>query len=325
MPTFIGLDLAWKATNDSGICWLEGDSPEDLRCIRLDVGPRETKDLADEIATVEGPVVVAIDAPVRYTADRWSEREINRQFGRFKAGAHSAHAAWNRGWRAGVELGNALEERGFTTDPTLLSNGSPTLRTAVEVYPHTIHVRLFGLDERLPYKRRGSKRPLEFRQRVFERYQNLLTALIEREALGLLESPDLRSLLSREAVQDCSTHVALNRLDDALDGVTCAISAWLMWRHPEQWETIGDESGYVVVPTESVTPVADSPVDSPEIETAEPVPTNEVRAVCEAPGVEVEVSRTDDGSTWKIRVRLQGDDLSRVVTVVERLEEGPGH
>ena len=36
VATFIGLDLAWKATNESGICWLEGESPETLRCTRIE-------------------------------------------------------------------------------------------------------------------------------------------------------------------------------------------------------------------------------------------------------------------------------------------------
>ena len=37
VATFIGLDLAWKATNESSICWLEGETSADLTCSRLDV------------------------------------------------------------------------------------------------------------------------------------------------------------------------------------------------------------------------------------------------------------------------------------------------
>lgn len=320
MPTFIGLDLAWTTTNNSGICWLEGDSKENLRCTRLEVGPRETMSLSDEIGQVEAPVVVSIDAPIRYTEQRRAENKINSLFGRYKAGAHSAHAAWNRGWKAGVELGDALEQHGFTTDPTALLEGSMPQRSAVEVYPHTIHVRLFGLDERLPYKRRGSKRPVEFRQDVFRRYQDLLTSLIEREAPGILESPDLRRLLDAKTVQECDTHVALNQLDDALDGVTCAMSAWLMWQYPDQWEMIGDENGYIVVPNESVVPVIVPVVSQPWPQLQGPSQDLQVSVHKSAPGIEVQVSRLDDDSAWEIRVRLEGDDLSRVITVVERLE-----
>ena len=251
MPTFIGLDLAWTTKNESGICWLEGDSKDNLRCTRLEVGSRETKALDEEIASVPGPVVVTIDAPVRYTPERWAEREINRQFGRYKAGAHSAHAAYVRGYKAGIDLGDALQTRGFTTDPRDLLNALRPERSAIEVYPHTIHVRLFGLDERLPYKPRGSQRPVEFRQGVFHRYQRYLTVLIEREAPSLLNSVDVRRLLDPATVDHCQRHVELSWIDDALDSLTCAISAWMMWDQPERWEALGDLNGYIVVPSRS--------------------------------------------------------------------------
>ena len=42
MPTFIGLDLAWTTKNESGICWLEGDSRDNLRCTRLEAAVCDT-------------------------------------------------------------------------------------------------------------------------------------------------------------------------------------------------------------------------------------------------------------------------------------------
>ena len=41
---------------------------------------------------------------------------------------------------------------------------------------------------------------------------------------------------------------SLKRLDDTLDGLTCAIAAWLIWNEPEGWEMIGDLNGYIVAP-----------------------------------------------------------------------------
>ncbi len=122
MSTFIGLDLAWAEHNESGIRWLEGETSESLTCSRFEAAVRGIDDLADEIAAVEGTVVVAIDAPLLYTADRWVEKEIGRQFGRYKASAHSAHAAVRRGWRAGIDLGITLKDRGFTLDPAALES-----------------------------------------------------------------------------------------------------------------------------------------------------------------------------------------------------------
>ena len=341
MPTFIGLDLAWVSKNQSGICWLEGDAPENLRCAQLLVEPRTTESFAREIAAVEGQVVVTIDAPVRYSPMRWAERALNSRFNRYKAGAHSAHAAWKNGYRAGIDLGEALESRGFTCDPSDLLRGERPERAAVEVYPHTIHVRLFGLDERLPYKRRGNDRPVEFRQGVFRQYQAHLTALIEHEAPGVLESAVVRQLLDPENVRRRSTHVELNWIDDALDGLTCAISAWMMWNEPERWEGIGDENGCIVVPRDLDWSKPDTSLRQPSLVKEAPAsyrgkiypreqpprpkpdPKWSVRQV--ENGLDLQVSMPKDNSGWKVRVRLEGDDLSRVVTVVERLEEGPRH
>ncbi len=64
MSTFIGLDLAWTAHNESGICWFEDETSKSLTCLRLEAAVRNIDDLADEIAAVPGTVVVAIDAPL---------------------------------------------------------------------------------------------------------------------------------------------------------------------------------------------------------------------------------------------------------------------
>ena len=85
MPTFIGLDLAWTTKNESGICWLEGDSKDNLRCTRIEAAVCDTESLADEVAAVDGPVVVTIDAPLLCTDDRWVDPEIGRRFGRYKS------------------------------------------------------------------------------------------------------------------------------------------------------------------------------------------------------------------------------------------------
>ena len=245
MPTFIGLDLAWTTKNESGICWLEGDSREDLRCTCIEAAVCDTESLADEIAAVEGSVVVTIDAPLLYTRERWVEPEIARRFGRYKASAHSAHAAVDRGYKAGIYLGSALKTRGFACDPTPLLDGNRLEQVAVEVYPHTIHVRLFGLAERLLYK----KGRIDVRRNGLQEYQRHLLQLIDRAAPGVLGHADVQRVLDPLAARSAKG-AAIKRLDDTLDGLTCALAAWLMWKEPERWEMIGDLNGYIVAPLE---------------------------------------------------------------------------
>ncbi len=309
MPTFIGLDLAWTTRNESGICWLEGDSRENLRCTRLETKPCETAALADEVVAAR-PEVATIDAPILYSPERWAESEVARRFGRYKIGAHSAHAAWRNGYRAGFDLADALAQRGFTCDPNPMLRRERQHPVAVEVFPHTIHVILFGLDERLPYKRKKG-RDTPFLQRVLQEYQRHLKALIERECPLVLEHDAVQEALDPANARSARGQ-SLKRLDDTLDGLTCAISAWLMWDRPEQWEVLGDLNGYIVVPRERGATVRESkgPLLSVELD-------------ADDAGAVVEARR--NGLRRKIRVRLQGDNLSRVVTVVERLEQGPGH
>lgn len=249
MPTFVGLDLAWTAHRESGICWLEGETPDDVRCTRLEAAVCDTSDLAGEIAVVEGPVVVAIDAPLLYTPERWAEREVARRFGRYKASPHQAHYAVRRGYTAGIDLGEALAARGFTLDPHPLLDGDRKVRSAVEVFPHTVHVRLFGLAERLPYKPKGG-RSAAFRREVMQRYQDHLRKLLLREAPRVLDHPRVEYALAPSTAAN-ARGAGLKRLDDTLDGLTCAIAAWLLWSRPEAWETIGDLNGYIVAPRET--------------------------------------------------------------------------
>ena len=75
MANFIGLDLAWTSHKETGICWFEGETPTDLICTRIGADVRSVESLAAEVAAVEGSAIVAIDAPVLYTAERWVERD----------------------------------------------------------------------------------------------------------------------------------------------------------------------------------------------------------------------------------------------------------
>ena len=340
MPTFIGLDLAWTTKNESGICWLEGDSRENLRCTRLEAAVCETAPTADEIAAIDGPVVVTIDAPVLYSQERAVEKTIARRFNKYKCPAHSPHMAYANDFTAGIDLGRALQDRNFSTYPSGLLRGDHHGRYAVEVFPHTIHVRLFGLNERLPYKRKKG-RDTAYLQRAMRMYQELLRALLERECPGVLSHPKVQRALDPARSRDVIGR-SLKRLDDTLDGITCAVAAWLMWKDPDGWEALGDENGYIVVPTETNTPDVVTVV--PDFSSSVDLDLNHDDSVGElgvaegeaphlaeatsptlivhnkAPGIEVQVSKSSDESTWEVRVRLESDDLSRVVSVVERLE-----
>ena len=188
-------------------------------------------------------MVVAIDAPLLYTEDRWVEREIGRCFGKYKASAHSPHPHVKAGRKAGIELGEALEPKGFRLYPEQLLNGDRDGRHAVEVYPHTIHVRLFKLCERILYK----KGRVHVRRQGMLEYQVHLGNLLDRVTPRVLECSEVQRLLHPQTVLDARGK-SLKRLDDTLDGLTCALAAFLLWDDPDGWELIGDLNGYIVAP-----------------------------------------------------------------------------
>ena len=64
----------------------------------------------------------------------------------------------------------------------------------------------------------------------------------------MLDHPDVARALDPHTT--AAKGRALKRLDDTLDGLTCALAAWLAWRNPGAWETIGDHTGYIIVPRE---------------------------------------------------------------------------
>ena len=251
MPTFVGLDLAWSAAKESGICWLSGDASEDLTCTQIGAAVSDMELVAEEIDQVEGSVVVAIDAPLMYAPERNVERDIARKFGKYKASAHSPHPHVKAGRKAGIILGKALFRRRFTRNPQRLLAGQSPQRTVVEVYPHTIHVRLFNLPERILYKK---GRVAQKRKGLLE-YQAYLGLLLEQTAPRVLDCSEVQRLLHPDTAL-AAKGKSLKRLDDTLDGLTCALAAWLMWSRPAEWEMIGDLNGYIVAPVRRENPGA---------------------------------------------------------------------
>ena len=168
---FIGVDLAWTARGGTGLCAIEensvqasgrvGSDEELLRWLR---------------PLVEDDVVVAIDAPLivrNLTGRRRAEQLISRCFGAYHASAHSANLglpSFREGVR-GERLAAALD---LDVDPTFPPR--VPVRRAVEVYPHTAIVALFGLASTLKYKAKPG-RTLQSRAAALDELLDHLEAL----------------------------------------------------------------------------------------------------------------------------------------------------
>ncbi|MCC6672168.1 MAG: DUF429 domain-containing protein [Planctomycetes bacterium] len=248
MPTFLGIDLAWKSKNPSGVCVLQERSGEftctDLRAVPLGV------DALVELALGYGDdVVVAIDAPLIISDQRRAEREVGRLFSSYHASAYPADRALLEpaGLLAGPDLGKALGHRGFSLDPRVLQPGGGG-RHAFEVYPHTLHVVWFDLCERIPYKAKRGRSPSDLVD-CLQHYQRCLGKVLRCWMPELLEaSQELRGLLDPGAAE-CRGRERKD-LEDRLDAVTCALAAYRAWRDGvDDCEILGDtQDGYIAVP-----------------------------------------------------------------------------
>ena len=257
MPTFIGLDLAWTAHRDdfpeeSGICVLKGEQGSDLKCTRIEAARYHIADLAQQLTDIDGAVVVAIDAPLIVTESRRADREVSKVFSYpYYAGPYTATPAWlDQGdtW-AGPRLGALLDRLGFELDPSSLKRGERSDRMAIEVYPHPIHVCLFDLPQRIPYKKGSVAR----KRRGLRAYQSHLQRYLGQHTPGVLQNVKVRKALDPATLEGLKGSSrkgtpTLKHYEDTLDGLTCALYAWLIWRHPRDWKIYGDMNGYIVAP-----------------------------------------------------------------------------
>ncbi len=240
---FVGVDLAWGDNQRTGLCALTANGV--VASTRL----RSLNDIAAWIQPyLDGDVLVAIDAPLivrNPTGRRDCEALLGRCFARHEAGAHPANLS--RPHFADGGRGAALvKQLGLTTDPHFLPRQS--VRRALEVYPHTALVALFGLDRSLKYKAKTG-RTTASRQAVFASAVALLESLATRKpALDLSGSPPWQAL--RTEISTATTGSALDAAEDEFDAYICAYIAHYYWTHGEsRCRVIGDnDTGYILTP-----------------------------------------------------------------------------
>jgi len=242
VTVFVGLDLAWTATRETGICVIRGHG-NGAELVALETRVASPTDFAEYVSSYGQDVAVAIDAPLVVTEERRAEADLGTMFGRFKAGAYSAKPAFlaKMGGEAGPNLAVAIADRGFDLDPSAVSLPG---RHAFEVYPHAAHVVFFDLRERLAYK----KGTVVARREAMRAYQQRLHGLLRRLAPGVVGSAALEEVLAPEAVEVGGAE--LKRLEDTLDAITCAsIAIHCAVAGRGGYEVFGCLAhGYIVVP-----------------------------------------------------------------------------
>jgi predicted RNase H-like nuclease len=234
---FVGVDLAWGEISQSGIAVIDAEGR-----LLLVGAAQDDASIEDAVAPyVSGGCLVAIDAPLivpNPAGCRPCETALNRDFGRFEAGAHPA----NTGNRALATPRGARIATALTLD---MDPASSSPRRAIEVYPHPATVALFGLTKTLKYK----KGAFEGRKSALLRLMTLIEGL-DTATPRLRVNHNVSWVELRKRVAAATRPSQLDRDEDPVDAVLCAYTALYRHHRPDDVTVYGDfATGYIVTPT----------------------------------------------------------------------------
>ena len=152
---FVGVDLAWSKQNPSGVAILSGGVGRPLEYVGSETFG-STEDIAAQIRALDGPVWVAIDAPLvvrNETGQRPVDRLVTRQYGRFHAGAYPANRRLLGHDIRAAQLVGLLEPRGVRQLDEVTLPPQAGGSWAFETYPHPAMIELFGINRAIKYKK----------------------------------------------------------------------------------------------------------------------------------------------------------------------------
>jgi predicted RNase H-like nuclease len=240
----VGVDLAWGARNDSGLCVIEDGRVLASACLRTD----------DEIEAWirrwwTDDVLVAFDAPLivrNATGRRPCEGVCASAFAAEHAGPYPANLSV---LRHDVRAARLAQRLGLDTAPDAFRRRP--MRAAIEVFPHPALVVFLNRAERLPYKAKQG-RALTVRHGAMDELITGLLALKRADPpLDVTTSEAWPLLAAAWAARPAGA--ALKRLEDELDAHVCAYIGMyhLAWAGKRSL-TVGDGAdGYIVVPVTS--------------------------------------------------------------------------
>lgn len=244
---FVGVDLAWSSRNQTGLTIIEGNT-EKGEVIYVDTlySLDSILEKIDEIVG-DNDAIVGIDAPVvvpNEEGSRIAERELNKVFRKYHAGAHPANrsrlASWS-GTIRGEELAFMLKEKGYSQ--TFIKEKDTKGKRVFEIFPHPAIVSLFNRERILQYKAKQN-RTYQMRYVEFKEYQHCLQSLENKSPALHLPHHNILNMSVRSLKGK-----ALKEFEDRLDSIMCAYIVYFYWCHPEKCKVFGNrEEGYIITP-----------------------------------------------------------------------------
>ena len=236
----IGVDLGWqseKNTSAAAVGKLDGNvlSIHELRKDLDSIGA-----IMEFVGGYPDVMGLAIDAPLiinNMMGQRPCERELSRVYGARNASCHTSNLTLYPA-ASSVDLGNRLVRKGYS------HLGRPQdSRWQIECYPHPAIIEMFGLDERLPYK----KGKVDAKRRGQIRLAGLIRQLADSPVLSLSIDPCFDSYLEEFSIAN-KRGAALKKNEDTLDAIICTYIAGLYARDAASSIFGSADEGYIYVP-----------------------------------------------------------------------------
>lgn len=230
---FVGIDLAWSNSNLTAVSILKGSKKPKIITHSL---LKSNKDIVNFIIeeVKDEKVFIGVDAPLRvlnFDGNRETEKEILRDFAKFKLGVHAVNRKLFLN-RFKVIRGEELVKE-FTKFDILFKKDSQ--KQIFEVYPHSIILTLFNNYKVLKYKRKKG-RTTHFIKSELIKLQKFLKEVVESSDIFDI---DINTLKSKE----------LKSYEDILDSLVCAYMAYFYYTFPNKCKFYGNEEiGYMVNP-----------------------------------------------------------------------------
>ncbi len=238
---YIGLDLAWGEKKPTGVAVVDSQG----RLMHVSSQTDDASIIAALSAYAKGPCLIGVDAPLivtNATGNRPCEKELNKDYRAFQAGAHPSNTGKPefRDQPRGARLAVAM---GLDMDPHSTAD-----RRAIEVYPHPATIALFRLGRTLKYKQRTGRTATDLRLALLQLMHLVETLKGAQPALHVVDHQNWRDLFAQvEAAQRKSE---LRRVEDQVDAVICAYVAMYAHTRPDDTTIYGDvETGYIVTPS----------------------------------------------------------------------------
>jgi predicted RNase H-like nuclease len=232
-----GIDLAWACTkNPTAIANGTYDGGI-LQVTDVHASVLAVDGILERLLDINGLTGVAIDASLiipNVTGQRACERELSAHYGKMGASCHASNLTLYPD-AASVALSRKLGEHDFK------HLGKETWQ--IECYPHPAIIEIFGLPERLKYK----KGRVAEKKAGQKQLASLISGLSTSPILPLRLGSDVREIIDPAHI-DALRGKALKANEDMLDAIVCLYVAGL-YAIGARHRVFGDTTeGYIWVP-----------------------------------------------------------------------------